>query len=198
MPIKECENCGEKSVELIKNAVIERCSSDGCNITTLIDTLKTEQEMVKEFHIRNKFPVDELLTDKNHNFPGVKEALDYIAAKLKVQVDSIKNSARSSQILNDERLYRVYLMLEELMEVIEAMANNDEVELADGLGDLQYVLLGTAVAYSIPMKEVFEEIQKANMAKKQRDPKINPRMRDKGEGWQRPDIKSAIERGRKC
>ncbi len=156
-----------------------------------------EQEMVKDFHVLNQFPVDELLSDGKHNFPGVREALDYITAKLRVQVNSIKVSAMSSQKIGDERLYRVYLMLEELTEVIEAMANNNEVELADGLGDLQYVLLGTAVTYSIPMKEVFAEIQKANMAKKKRDPEINPRMRDKGEGWKRPDIKSAIERGRK-
>lgn len=156
-----------------------------------------EQEMVREFHVKNKFPVDELLIDDKHwNSNLSVSTLHFLADKLFIQADTIKDAAIIDQKAGDERLYRAWLMLEELTEVIRAMAMNNEIELADGLGDLQYVLLGTAVTYSIPMSEVFAEIQKANMAKKKRDVKTNPRMRDKGEGWKRPDIKSAIEGGR--
>jgi predicted HAD superfamily Cof-like phosphohydrolase len=38
-------------------------------------------------------------------------------------------------------------------------------EVADGIGDLIYVLLGMANAYGIPMVKVWNEIQRANMAK---------------------------------
>lgn len=157
--------------------------------------MKSEQEMVQEFHERNGFIVNESIYDSKHNDELCDKELGYLAEKLKVQVDSIENMAVKSQAIGDERLYRSWLMLEELTEVIEAMAINSEELLADGLGDLKYVVEGTAITYNIPMKEVFEEICKSNMAKKKRT-YDNNRMRDKGMGWKRPDIIGAIEKGR--
>ena len=53
---------------------------------------------------------------------------------------------------------------------IEALA-----DLADGIGDLIYVLVGMANAYGIPLATVWREIQRANMAKLWTDDEVNRR-----------------------
>lgn len=60
---------------------------------------------------------------------------------------------------------RIKLMREELQELEHAINNDDIIEVADGLGDLLYVVLGTAVAYGINLPEVFDEIHRSNMTK---------------------------------
>jgi predicted HAD superfamily Cof-like phosphohydrolase len=60
---------------------------------------------------------------------------------------------------------RARLMAEELAETLAAMAHGDLVEVADGLADLIYVAVGTAVAYGIPLPAVWDEVQRSNMAK---------------------------------
>lgn len=57
------------------------------------------------------------------------------------------------------------LMLEELGETLDAMRKGDLVELADGLADLVYVALWTAVVHGIPLDDVFAEVHRANMMK---------------------------------
>lgn len=59
------------------------------------------------------------------------------------------------------------LMKEELEETIAAMELCDLPEIADGLADLCYVAIGTAVAYGIPLDRVFEEVHRSNIAKAQ-------------------------------
>lgn len=60
---------------------------------------------------------------------------------------------------------RVDLMHEELLETTEAMFREDMEGIADGLADLAYVVIGTAVAYGIPLDRVFDEVHRANMTK---------------------------------
>lgn len=57
------------------------------------------------------------------------------------------------------------LILEELGEVIQAALEGDLSEFADGLGDLVYVTVGTAVAHGINLPVVWDEIQRSNMEK---------------------------------
>lgn len=65
-----------------------------------------------------------------------------------------------------ERLDRTRYMLEELQELVEAMQEEQEIEeVADALGDLLYVVIGTFICYGIPVKEVFDEVHKSNMTK---------------------------------
>jgi len=56
-------------------------------------------------------------------------------------------------------------MEEELRELLQAMASEDIVAIADGLADLLYVVFGTAAAYGIPMDDVFAEVHASNMSK---------------------------------
>ena len=50
---------------------------------------------------------------------------------------------------------RTQLILEELRETHAAMLAGDLVEAADGLADLAYVVVGTAVAYGLPITDAY-------------------------------------------
>lgn len=62
---------------------------------------------------------------------------------------------------------RYNLMKEENEEYLEAVENNDIVEIADALGDMLYILCGTILEHGLQHKieEVFDEIQRSNMSK---------------------------------
>lgn len=60
---------------------------------------------------------------------------------------------------------RIRLMDEELNEVVEALNLRDPALLAHELADLLYVVFGTAVAFGIPIAEVFAAVSQANMSK---------------------------------
>lgn len=58
------------------------------------------------------------------------------------------------------------LIFEELQELYnDGFLNNDLVQIADALGDLLYVVYGTAVSFGIDLEPVFEEIHRSNMSK---------------------------------
>lgn len=93
----------------------------------------------------------------------MKDALE----KLK-EFHRVFNCARQEkpEIADDAvMLLRKRLMQEELGETLDAMHRADLVEIADGLADLCYVAIGTAVAYGIPLDKVFEEVHRSNMDK---------------------------------
>ncbi len=68
---------------------------------------------------------------------------------------------------DDEKLVmlRVRLIVEELGELLSAIAQPDAVEVADALADLVYVVVGTAVAFGVDLPEVWDEVHTSNMRK---------------------------------
>jgi predicted HAD superfamily Cof-like phosphohydrolase len=62
---------------------------------------------------------------------------------------------------------RVELISEELKELEEAIKDNDLVEVADALCDIQYVLSGAILEFGLgeKFKALFEEVQRSNMSK---------------------------------
>ncbi|MCL6258428.1 nucleoside triphosphate pyrophosphohydrolase family protein [Aquiflexum sp. TKW24L] len=62
---------------------------------------------------------------------------------------------------------RVSLIAEELKELEEGIKNNDIVEVADALCDIQYVLSGAILEFGLAdkFKALFEEVQRSNMSK---------------------------------
>lgn len=62
---------------------------------------------------------------------------------------------------------RVALLQEELNELKQAIEDNDLVEIADALCDLQYVLSGAVLEFGLGEKfpELFAEVQRSNMSK---------------------------------
>ena len=74
----------------------------------------------------------------------------------------------SPQIPSKERCdLRVSLLDEELKELQESITNNDLVEIADALCDLQYVLIGAVLEFGMGDKFVtlFNEVHRSNMSK---------------------------------
>ena len=72
------------------------------------------------------------------------------------------------QIPSEDRCkLRVSLIAEELDELKEAIENNDLVEVADALCDIQYVLSGAVLEFGLgeKFKTLFEEVQRSNMSK---------------------------------
>ncbi len=74
----------------------------------------------------------------------------------------------SPQIPSRERCeLRISLIAEELKELEEAIKDNDIVEVADALCDIQYVLSGAVLEFGLgdKFKDLFEEVQRSNMSK---------------------------------
>ena len=93
---------------------------------------------------------------------------------------------------------RFRLMQEENQEYLEAAKTEDLVEVADALGDMLYILCGTILKHGMQHKimDVFEEIQRSNMSKLDKDGQ--PIYREDGkvlksELYFKPDIKSILE-----
>jgi predicted HAD superfamily Cof-like phosphohydrolase len=87
----------------------------------------------------------------------------------------------------DRQFLRERLMREELDETVWAMTKDDLVEIADGLADLIYVALGTAIEYGIDMEPVFREVHRSNMAKLPGNMRADGKV-TKPEGWEPPRI----------
>lgn len=95
----------------------------------------------------------------------------------------------------DTQKLRRRLIVEECNEVLEALDGDDIVEVASELADLVYVVAGTALAYGIPLDEVFAEVHRANMSKLGEDGK--PVYREdgkvlKGKGFKPADVAKVL------
>lgn len=66
-----------------------------------------------------------------------------------------------------KKTLRYNLMKEENEEYLEAVQNDDLIEIADALGDMMYILCGTIIEHGLQHKieAVFDEIQRSNMSK---------------------------------
>ena len=95
------------------------------------------------------------------------------------KIDSLNQVARfhhtfQHPILNKPQIpskqrcdLRVSLINEELQELKEAIEENDIVEIADALCDIQYVLSGAILEFGLGEKfpALFDEVQRSNMSK---------------------------------
>lgn len=104
------------------------------------DAMNKIQEQVDEFHITY-----------NVHRPGFPEG------RLKPGPPAFPPQARID--------LRLKLIEEEFIELREAIAACDIVEVADALGDLLYVTFGTAIEFGIDMEPVNDEIHISNMSK---------------------------------
>lgn len=91
----------------------------------------------------------------------------------------------------DAHRRRVMLVEEELAELRNAGEAEDVVGVADALGDLLYVVYGTAVEYGIDLEPVFAEIHRSNMSKSTTAtrPDCKP---CKGEGYSPPRVREVL------
>lgn len=94
--------------------------------------------------------------------------------------------------------FRRGFLLEELEEFFMASHNDDIVEMADALVDLVYVVLGTAHMLGLPWQELWDEVQRSNMAKVRAKADGSDSKRGtafdviKPPGWTPPDLRSIL------
>jgi predicted HAD superfamily Cof-like phosphohydrolase len=98
-----------------------------------------------------------------------------VSTEIKADLGALKNELRFN------------LMKEENEEYLEAVQNNDIVEIADALGDMLYILCGTILEHGLQHKieAVFDEIQRSNMSKLGEDGK--PIYREDGKVMKGPN-----------
>ena len=87
------------------------------------------------------------------------------------------------------KLARARLIIEEAAELVSAMHEGNDVKVADGIGDLIYVVLGTAVAYGMPAGAIFDEVHASNMTKSGTN---KHGMGGKNKGFRKPDIEKVL------
>lgn len=111
-------------------------------------------------------------------------------------IEEVLKQAHEKLGRRDPRLLRAKLMLSELSEVLDALATRDEVALADGLADLEYVTVGTAVTFAIPLGATFDEVHRSNMTKSTVAEAVANHTGDKGKGpgYEEPRIAEVLER----
>ena len=88
-------------------------------------------------------------------------------------------------------ILRARLLREECNETCAALVAGDLVETADGLADLVYVALGTAVACGIDLAPIFQEVHRSNMTKTPNDKRADGKI-TKGPDYSPPDIKGQL------
>ena len=98
-----------------------------------------------------------------------------VSTEIKADLGALKNELRFN------------LMKEENEEYLEAVQNNDIIEIADALGDMLYILCGTILEHGLQHKieAVFDEIQRSNMSKLGEDGK--PIYREDGKVMKGPN-----------
>jgi predicted HAD superfamily Cof-like phosphohydrolase len=109
------------------------------------------------------------------------------------------NYEPTAKISEADYMLRHKLMAEENEEYLEAAESGDLVEIADALGDQLYILCGTILKHGMQHKiaEVFEEIQRSNMSKLDKDGKAIYREDGKilkSDLYFKPDIKRILEK----
>ena len=86
---------------------------------------------------------------------------------------------------------RVSLINEELQEFKEAIKTNDLKEVVDALTDILYVTYGAGHAFGVNLDNCFEEVQRSNMSKldKNGEPIYNDKGKVmKGPNYFKPDL----------
>ena len=151
------------------------------------------QKAIYDFHKKHQFPYSLFLKANK----GISKFLMKFLIKIIFLIANISLRYWKCNGKKNESFYRFHLMAEELAELMIGINEGDELKASDGLGDLLYVVIGTAVSYWLPTKEIMQEVCNSNATKAARDPVTNPRLRDKGVNWQRPNFAKALKEGRK-
>ena len=104
---------------------------------------------------------------------------------------------RPSLSSNEINSLRLSLIKEELLELTDAIKDKDLIEVADALTDILYVTYGAGHAFGINLDKCFEEVQKSNMSKldKNGKPIYNEYGKVmKGPNYFKPDLSKIIKK----
>lgn len=163
--------------------------------------MATNLTKVKDFHVKHGFPVQE--------YPTMKIALDpeiayqsssalrdagAILVKMSKVFENGTFDGRPASEGYDDRLLRAHLLIEELGELCNALADEDHVGVLDGLADIEYVTHGAALTFGLPLQAAFDEVHKSNMTKSVgAGGDKDVRCRKKGDTYVPPNIKGILD-----
>ena len=119
---------------------------------------------------------------------------------MKKQIQQIREFEKAYGIdpVNQDYQLKHKILMEELDEYLFANNNEDEVEIADAIGDILYITFGLVTKHGLEdkMEAIFDEIHASNMSKLDENGK--PIRRDdgkilKGPHYFPPNIKKILE-----
>ena len=107
--------------------------------------------------------------------------------KVGLFMKKFKQEVKTSACLSSSKIIdlRVSLIEEELNELKEALKHKNLVEVADALTDILYVTYGAGHAFGLNLDACFNEVQKSNMSKLDKDGK--PIFNEKGKVMKGPN-----------
>jgi len=126
--------------------------------------------------------------------------MEYELNKVKewCEATDITVGEKPTNVSQERYRLRFNLMAEENVEYLEACTSDNKEEIADAIGDMLYILMGTALEHGMQdyLRKVFSEIHRSNMSKMGEDGK--PIRREdgkilKGPKYFKPNIKQIIE-----
>lgn len=150
---------GQEDCEAIARPIPGLTAGDVRHIVGALGAVDTFQ-MVGAFH--DKFGLSTCDTTP----PGFPPD-DVVRFRAGFMIEELAEFCHASGMANlGDRLHDVMVDLKRYPEIYYSDASQQDLEkAADALGDLKYVTDGTAHMMGIPLNEVFEEIQRANMTK---------------------------------
>jgi len=98
--------------------------------------------------------------NKHTNLTGVEQDIKDFHSKF-----SVKTLNKPGFVDDDLMKFRVGFIQEEFDELKKAVKEKDMVEVADALVDIVYVAVGMADVMGIPFTEIWDEVQRSNLAK---------------------------------
>lgn len=117
---------------------------------------------------------------------------------MKDYIDKLKEFNTAFEVeRGQQRNIRYKLMQEENNEYLWALNNNNDIEVADAIGDMLYILCGTIVEHGLEDKieAIFNEIHSSNMSKLENGKVI--RREDgkilKGKNYFKPNLKKILD-----
>lgn len=90
---------------------------------------------------------------------------------------------------------RLKLIKEEFKELKKAIKQKDIVEIADAIGDLEYVLHGAAISFGMDIAVIVEEIHNSNMTKS-KNKNSDGKIVGKAKGFKPPKLKPLLKKMR--
>ena len=107
---------------------------------------------------------------------------------------TVCNIKREFDNTESQNLLYMKLIQEEFDETLDAFAQGDTIEVADGLADMVWVIMGLASSLGIDFDTVWDEVKASNMSKvvdgklmKREDGKVM-----KPEGYFRPNLEQEL------
>ena len=116
------------------------------------------QEMVQEFHKAKGFSVNTYRIGIDKPALWIRWLMKicgymiYGIGKLVLLIDKLSELLHCRHWL----IFRSHIIIEEIGETIIAVANGNEIDAADGIGDSIVVLLGLAVICDLPMSTILK------------------------------------------